>query len=124
MFHFSFLRTPGRQRRELLAASSFRDLPLHPAVERQLAQIRTMGVEKPPQLRSVRGLFFWVFGGVRDLIREVALWSGLGALVVLGAVFIARELFQPERPVLSSMLLAALFLGLKLLQAGIDFRNS
>ncbi len=123
MFHFSPFRLPGRQRRELLAATSYGDIPLHPAVERQLAKIRSMQVDKSPKLRSVWSLFFWVFGGVRDLIREVALWSGLGALVVLGAVFIARELFQPERPVLSSMLLAALFLGLKLLQAVIDFKN-
>lgn len=123
MFHFSPFRFPGRQRRELLSATSYGEIPLHPAVERQLAKIRTMGVERSPHIRSVWGLFFWVFGGVRDLIREVALWSGLGALVVLVAVFITRELFQPDRPVLSSMLLAALFLGLKLLQAAIDFKN-
>lgn len=124
MFHFFFFRSPARQRRELLAAISYGDIPLHPAVERQLAKIRSMGVERSPQIRSVWGLFVWVFGGVRDLIREVALWSGIGALVVLVAVFITRELFQPERPVLSSVLLAALFLGLKLLQAGIDFKNA
>ncbi len=124
MFHFSTLRSPAQQRRELLSAAAFAEIPVHPAVQRQLASIRNMPLEDPPRISSVIGLFFWVFKGVRELIVEMAVWSAIGALVVLGAVFVVQEVFQPSRPLALGLLFAALYLVLKLLQAGIEYRNS
>lgn len=98
-------------------------MPLHAAVERQLGEMRSLSGVRLPRLRSVSGLFLWVFAGVRELIVEVAAWSAVSALVVLGAVFVTQELFEPGRPLVSGLLLTAVFLALKLAQAVIEYHN-
>lgn len=123
-YRFKFFRVPSAQRRELFAADTFEPLPLHPAVQRQLELVGRPSETSPRHIRSPWGLFFYVIRQVPELVMEAVLWNAAAALVVLGAVFLAREVFQAQSSLAVGLALVGGYLALKLLQAGIEYRNS
>lgn len=124
MFRFRFFRPLAAQRRELLAATEFEPIPLHPAVQRQLDLARCAGSAAPARIRSIAGLFLGVLSGLRELVIENVAWNLLSALIVLAGVLLAREVFQAEASLGMGLALTALYLVLRLLQAAIEYLNS
>lgn len=123
MFAFKFFRLPSVQRRELLAATEFEPLPLHPAVERQLELLRNPGSAPRLVADTPLRLFVQILRGISDLLGEIVAWTSLNALLVLGAVLIAREVFQARASLLVSVALIVGYLVLKLLNATFDYLN-
>jgi ATP-binding cassette subfamily B tetracycline resistance protein len=124
MFRLSFFGSFARQRAALLTATSFAPIPLHPAVERQLKLSQTAMTEPPPEMHRPWGLFWYTLRGISDLVLEFTLWNVFSTLIVLGSVFLAREVFQAKIGVTEGLLLAGAFLTLKVGQATIEYFNS
>lgn len=123
-YRFKFLRLPTAQRRELFAADTFEPLPLHPAVQRQLKLVGSPVPTARARVRTPWGLFMYVLRQIPELVIETVLWNAAAALVVLGAVLLAREVFQAQASLSAGLALVGGYLVLKLLQAGIEYWNS
>ena len=125
MYRFRFFRAFSQQRAEVLAATSFEPVKLHPAVQRLLEIVRSGQVSSRPQdLRSKWALWGYVLKGLRELIVENILWNALNAFIVLGSVLIAREVFQAKASLAVGLTLSGVYLLLKVLQALIEYFNS
>jgi ABC-type multidrug transport system fused ATPase/permease subunit len=124
MFQFSPFASPSQQRRAVLAAKNFAPIPLHPAVERQLRLAAQIDVESATTIRSKLRLFTGVLSGLSDLVFELVLWTIVNAIVVLGAVLVTREVFKTTASLRVGLALAGVFLALKIVQAGIEYRNA
>ncbi len=124
MFKLSPFRSLAAQRRELLAATEFAPIPLHPAVERQLRLADV--AHELPSLRATRPRHLWWYAisENRELIVEAIIWYALSALSVLGAVFFARHTIESAATVWIGIQLAMGYLFLKVVQAVIDYRNA
>jgi len=123
MFRLSFFGPFARQRDELLVAKSFAPIPLHPAVERQLQQANSNFSRKAPRLKRPWNLFWYGLREIKELIVEHILWNAASALIVLGSVFVAREVFQARVGITEGLVLAGSYLLLKIFQATIDYFN-
>jgi ABC-type multidrug transport system fused ATPase/permease subunit len=123
MFRFTPSLSLRRQRRALLAATAFEPIPLHPALEAQLEKVRTLdlGITRA-EIRSKYRLFTSVLNSVRPLAYRLVFWVASGAVVVLGAVLVTREVFEGRASLSTGLSLTAVFLALKILQAAIDYR--
>lgn len=124
MFRLSFFGSFTRQRAALLSATAFAPIPLHPAVERQLELARAAPTQAPPRIDSPWGLYWHSLRGVKELIVEHIAWTTLSALVVLGSVFVAREVFQAQIGVSEGLILASAFFALKVTQAALEYFNA
>ena len=125
MFRLQFFGALPRQRRELLAATEFEPIRLHPAVQRQLDLVRAGARGAGARgVRSTYGLCMYVLRGLRELILENVVWNALNALIVLGAVLIAREVFQAKASLAVGLGLTGAYFVLKILQALIEYGNA
>lgn len=122
MFRFTPTVFLGRLRRTVLAATEFEPIALDPMVAKQLEYARRIDSAQRLQLDSKFQLFLYVLRGLDRLIYRIVLWVVAGALVVLGAVFITREIFEAKAPLGVGLGLTALFFFLKMVQATIDYR--
>lgn len=122
MFRFTPTLLLGQLRRTVLAATEFEPIALDPTVAKQLEYAQRIDSAPPLRIDSKFQLFFYVLRGLDRLLYRIILWVVAGALVVLGAVFITREIFEATAPLHVGLGLAALFFVLKMAQAAIDYR--
>jgi ABC-type bacteriocin/lantibiotic exporter with double-glycine peptidase domain len=124
MFKFSPFSTPSRQRLAVLAAETFAPIPLHPAVERQLQLAGRIDVGETTTIGSKWMLFWEVLRGLRELVRDLVLWTVVNSLIVLAAVLITREVFRATSSLQTGLSLAGVFLVLRVIQACVEYRNA
>lgn len=124
MFTLRFFGSFTSQRKELLAATSFAPIPLHPAVQRQLDALVHADTAQPITFRTPVAFFFYIVKEVRSLIVEITLWNVLSTAIVLGSVCVTRELASETSTFKLSLFLAIVFFILKIVQAGIEYANS
>lgn len=94
MFRLQLFGSLSKQRKALLAANSFAPIPLHPAVQRQLDLVSTSGDSASTKIQSVLGVFYYGLSGIKELVIESVAWNAVSALIVLGTVLVARQLFE------------------------------
>lgn len=124
MFQLKFFGSLSAQRKALLGANSFAPMPLHPAVERQLALSAAAVQERPVQATRPRHLFGYALLSIRGLVCEAILWHAVSALVVLGAVFIAQRILKGHESLYVGVVLAGGYLALKLVQALVEYQGA
>ncbi len=124
IYRFKFLRLPSFQRRELLAATEFAPIPLHPAVQRQLDRASVNETIDLKRVHSKLSLYIWVVRSLADLIREILVWSLVSSLVVLGATLLAREIFKAEASLTAGIGLVLFYFVLKATQIFIEYHNA
>lgn len=122
MFRFTPSLSLRQQRRALIAATAFEPIPLHPAVEAQLEKARLLELNvSRERIESKYSLFSAVLSGLGALAYRLVAWVALGAIVVLGAVLVTREVFEAKASLVTGLALTAVFFILKIIQASIDY---
>ena len=124
MFKVSLFNSLSSQKRNLLSATEFAPVPLHPAIERQLKLADTAHEQPLHRVTKPWHIFWYALSENRELIWEAVRWYALSALAVLGAVFFARDTVQLSTSIWTGVGLATGYFFLKVIQAVIDYRNA
>lgn len=124
MFRLQLFGSLSKQRKALLAANSFAPIPLHPAVQRQLDLVSASGGSDSAKIQGIFGVFYYGLYGIKELVIESIAWNAVSALIVLGTVLLARQLFEVEGGLTVGSLLIGGYLILKVTQATLDYKNT
>jgi ABC-type multidrug transport system fused ATPase/permease subunit len=121
-FRLSFFKVIHSQRRALFAADSFEPLPLHPMVERLLAEASQEQERAPQRVHSLGAFFRRILGTVSGLLGEAVALNSIAAIFLVGTILLSRQLFVGAGGLERGVLLVAGFLVLKGLKAWIEYR--
>lgn len=124
MFSLRFFGSFSSQKRELLKAESFAPIPLHPSVQAQLDALAHSDRAPARHFPGPLSLFKHVIREVRRLIAEIVVWNAVAALIVLGSVIVTRELVRDTSSLVTSSLLAIVYLVLRVMQTGVEYGNA